>query len=143
MSAPVFWRAGERHPAAGLPHGAGRVGMDEPMMTREALRAALARMEASLAGSRRNLALAESALSRRAETEATWRRPKTRHYHRRMSRWTGADEAEYRRILDDLLLAVGPDLDRLRRKIERQEAAILALRQAYGVNEERPPRFDW
>ena len=60
-----------------------------------------------------------------------------------MSRWTGADEAEYRRILDDLLLAVGPDLDRLRRKIERQEAAILALRQAYGVNEERPPRFDW
>ncbi|WP_374628871.1 hypothetical protein [Pannonibacter indicus] len=70
-------------------------------------------------------------------------RPKARHYHRRMSRWTGADEAEYRRVLDDLLLAVGPDLERLRRKIDRQEAAILSLRRKHGVNEERPRRLDW
>ncbi|WP_245337324.1 hypothetical protein [Shinella sp. HZN7] len=48
------------------------------------------------------------------------------------------DEAEYRRILDDLLKAAGPDLDRLRRRIVRQEAAIEALRRKYRVNEPRP-----
>ncbi|ADZ68750.1 hypothetical protein SL003B_0315 [Polymorphum gilvum SL003B-26A1] len=113
------------------------------MMNRGALRAALARMETSLADSRRNLALAENAASRRAETEAIRRRPKARHYHRRMSRWTGADEAAYRRILDELLEAVGPDLDRLRRRIDRQEAAIEALRRKYRVNEPRPSLPVW
>ncbi|TWG96306.1 hypothetical protein L598_002700000360 [Mesorhizobium sp. J18] len=108
------------------------------MMTRDALRAVLARMEASLADTRRNLIFAERALSDKAEAETIRRRPKARYYHRRMSRWTGADEAEYRRILDDLLSVSGPDLDRLQRKIERQNAAIEALRHKYGVNEERP-----
>lgn len=117
--------------------------MEIPMMTRDALRAALARMEASLADSRRNLALAEKAAARRAEAEAIRRRPKARHYHRRMSRWTGADEAEYRRILDELLEAVGPDLDRLRHRIGRQEAAIEALRRKYRVNEARPSLPAW
>ena len=60
-----------------------------------------------------------------------------------MSRWTGADEAEYRRVLDRLLVVAAPDLDRLRRKIDRQEAAILALRRKYRVNAERPQRFAW
>jgi hypothetical protein len=81
------------------------------MLTRDALRAALARMESSLADSRRNLALAES--------------------------------AAYRRVLDELLAAVGPDLDRLRRRIDRQEAAIEALRRKYGVNEARPSSPVW
>lgn len=113
------------------------------MMSREQLRAALARMEASLADTRRNLALADRAVRDWAEAVAIGQRPKARHYHRRMSRWTGADEAAYLRILDDLLVAVGPDLDRLRRKIHRQEAAILTLRRAYGVNEERSWHVDW
>ncbi|WP_247648032.1 hypothetical protein [Pannonibacter phragmitetus] len=112
-------------------------------MSRDELRAVLARMEASLADTRRNLALAERAVRDRAEAMTVRQRPKARHYHRRMSRWTGADEAEYRRVLDDLLLAVGPDLERLRRKIDRQEAAILSLRRKHGVNEERPRRLDW
>ena len=51
-------------------------------------------MEAGLARSRDNLALAERAVCRRAEAEAIRRRPKARHYHRAMSRWTGADEAD-------------------------------------------------
>ncbi|GEC15851.1 hypothetical protein [Nitrobacter winogradskyi] len=55
-----------------------------------------------------------------------------------MSGWTGADEAEYRRVLDGLLAIAGPDLDRLRRRIGRQEAAVAALRRKYGVNE--PPQ---
>lgn len=102
------------------------------MMPPDRLRLLLARMEDALADARRNLALAERALSTRAEGETIRLRPKSRHYHRRMSRWTGADEAEYRRVLD-----------RLRRKIDRQEAAILALRRKYRVNAERPQRFDW
>ena len=113
------------------------------MIDRARLHAALVRMEAGLARSRDNLALAERAVCRRAEAEAIRRRPKARHYHRAMSRWTGADEAEYRRVLDRLLVVAGPDLDRLRRKIDRQEAAILALRRKYRVNAERPQRFDW
>jgi hypothetical protein len=108
------------------------------MMNREHLRATLARMEISLGETRANLAQAEHALSNRAEAETIRRRPKARYYHRRMSRWTGADEAEYRRIIDDLLVVTGPELDRLRRRIDRQEAAIEALRRKYGVNEERP-----
>ncbi|MFC3753105.1 hypothetical protein [Aquamicrobium ahrensii] len=102
------------------------------MMPPDRLRLLLARMEDALADARRNLALAERALSTRAEGETIRLRPKSRHYHRRMSRWTGADEAEYRRVLD-----------RLRRKIDRQEAAILTLRRKYRVNAERPQRFDW
>ncbi len=113
------------------------------MMTRDALRAALARMEQALAETRRNLGLAEDALRRRAETEAIRRRPKARDYHRRMSRWTGADEAEYHRVLDELLERVGPDLERLRRRIDRQDAAIKALRRKYGVNEARPRLPAW
>ncbi|MGB3830314.1 MAG: hypothetical protein WA975_00450 [Mesorhizobium sp.] len=108
------------------------------MMTRDSLRATLARMEAALAETRRHLGAAEDAVRRRAETEAIRRRPKARHYHRRMSRWTGADEAEYRRILDEALATVGPDLERLRRRIDRQDAAIEAMRRKYGVNEDRP-----
>lgn len=102
------------------------------MMPPDRLRLLLARMEDALADARRNLALAERALSTRAEGETIRLRPKSRHYHRRMSRWTGADEAEYRRVLD-----------RLRRKIDRQEATILTLRRKYRVNAERPQRFDW
>lgn len=113
------------------------------MMAPDRLRSVLVRMEHALADARRNLALAERAVSKRAEGETIRLRPKSRHYHRSMSRWTGADEAEYRRVLDRLLAAAGPDLDRLRRKIDRQEAAILALRRKYRVNAERPQRFGW
>lgn len=113
------------------------------MMPPDRLRSMLAHMEAAVADARRNLVLAERALSKRAEGETIRLRPKSRHYHRSMSRWTGADEAEYWRVLDRLLVVAGPDLDRLQRKIDRQEAAILALRQKYRVNAERPQRFDW
>ncbi|CAK7255988.1 MULTISPECIES: hypothetical protein [unclassified Shinella] len=113
------------------------------MMSPDRLRSMLARMEDALADAWRNLAVAERVLSNRAEGETIRLRPKSRHHHRRMSRWTGADEAEYRRVLDRLLVVAGPDLDRLRRKIDRQEAAILALRRKYRVNAERPQRFDW
>lgn len=113
------------------------------MMAPDRLRSPLASMEDALADTRRNLALAERRLNKRAENETIRLRPKSRHYHRSMSRWTGADEAEYRRVLDRLLLVAAPDLDRFRRKIDRQEVAILALHRKYRVNAERPQRFDW
>lgn len=37
-----------------------------------------------------------------------------------------------------MLSVTGPELDRLRRRAERQDAAIAALRRKYRVNEERP-----
>ena len=76
-----------------------------------------------------------------AEDETIRRRPKARHYHRRMSRWTGVDEAEYRRILDRMTDAAQAELERLRRKVERQNGAIEALRCKYRINDERPRQF--
>ena len=113
------------------------------MMTHARLRVVLDRIESSLAHTRSNLVRVEHALSNRAEAETIQRRPKARYYHRRMSRWTGADEAEYRRILERLLETSQPELDRLRGRIARQDAAIEALRSKYRVNAERPPRPAW
>ncbi len=72
------------------------------MMTRDALQATLARMEDALAETRRNIAGVERRMRNHAETETIRLRPKARDYHRRMSRWTGADEAQYQRILEAL-----------------------------------------
>ena len=111
------------------------------MMTYAQSRTALARMEASLAETRHHLALVERRLCDGAEAETIRRRPKSRWYHRRMSRWTGADEAEYRRILDRMTDAAQAELERLRRKVERQNGAILALRCKYRINDERPRQY--
>ena len=110
-------------------------------MDRERLRVMLLRMETALAETRANLARVEHGLRDRAEAETIRRRPKKRHYHRRMTRWTGADETAYRRVLDEMLSVTGPEIERLRRRIARQDAAIEALRRKYGVNAERPRFF--
>ena len=107
------------------------------MMNREHLHAALTRMECRLAETRQTLAFVERRLCDRAEAETISRRPKSRWYHRRMSRRTGVDEADYRRILDLITDVAQPELDRLRRKAERQNGAIQALRRKYRINEER------
>jgi hypothetical protein len=113
------------------------------MLTPAQLHAQLERMEAGLAATRRNLFLAEHRLETRVEAETIRRRPKARSYHRRMTRWTGADETAYRHTLDAMLVVTGPELDRLRRKVERQDAAIEALRRKYRVNAERPYYSVW
>jgi hypothetical protein len=112
--------------------------MEITMMTRDTLRAALTRMEEALAETRRNIAGVERRMRDHAEGETIRRRPKARHYHRRMSRWTGADEAEYQRILEVLAGVTFAELARLDRKAERQDRAIEALRRKYGVNAPRP-----
>jgi hypothetical protein len=99
---------------------------------------ALTRMEASLRETRRNLFELERSLRDRSETETINSRPKMRRYNRRMSNWTGKDEEAYLRILDRLTDNAAADLDRLRRKIERQDAAIEAMRRKYRVNVMRP-----
>jgi hypothetical protein len=113
------------------------------MLRTAQLHAQLERMEAGLAETRRQLCVVERQLENRAEAETIRRRPKARSYHRRMMRWTGADEAEYRRVLDAMLVVTGPELDRLRRRAERQDAAIENLRRKYRVNAERPYFSVW
>jgi len=98
----------------------------------------LTRMEASLHHTRHNLYELERSLRDRAETETIDSRPKTRRYNCRMSNWTGLDEEIYLQILDRLTDNAAADLDRLRRKIERQDAAIETLRKKYRVNAGRP-----
>ena len=99
---------------------------------------ALTRMEASLRDTRHNLHELERSLRDRAETETIDTRPKMRRYNRRMSNWTGKDEETYLRMLDRLTDNAAADLERLRRKIERQDMAIEALRKKYRVNAQRP-----
>lgn len=108
------------------------------MMSHPEACTALTRMEARLRETRHNLCELERSLRDRAETETINSRPKVRRYNRRMSNWTGKDEEAYLHILDRLIDTSAADLDRLRRKIERQDAAIEALRQKYRVNAERP-----
>jgi len=98
----------------------------------------LTRMEVRLHETRHNLYELERSLRDRAETETIDSRPKMRRYNRRMSNWTGKDEATYLRTLDRLTDNAAADLDRLRRKIERQDAAIEALRRKYRLNARRP-----
>lgn len=95
-------------------------------------------MEASLRDTRHNLHELERSLRERAETETIDSRPKMCRYNRRMSNWTGKDEGTYLRILDRLTDNAAADLERLRRKIERQDMAIEALRKKYRVNAQRP-----
>jgi hypothetical protein len=99
---------------------------------------ALTRMEARLRETRHNLYELERSLRDRAEDKTIDSRPKARRYNRRMSNWTSLDEDAYRSILDRLIRNAAADLDRLRRKIERQDAAIEALRRKYRVNAARP-----
>jgi hypothetical protein len=98
----------------------------------------LTRMELRLHETRHNLYELERSLRGRAETETIDAHPKIRRYNRRMCNWSGNGEQTYLRILDRLSDNAAADLDRLRRKIERQDAAIEALRRKYRVNAGRP-----
>lgn len=95
-------------------------------------------MEASLRDTRHNLHKLERSLRDRAETKTIDSRPKMRRCNRRISNWTGKDEETYLRMLDRLTDNAAADLERLRRKIERQDMAIEALRKKYQVNAQRP-----
>jgi chromosome segregation ATPase len=108
------------------------------MMSHHEARQVLARMEARLRETRHNLFELERSMRDRAETEAIRSRPKKHRYNRRMTNWTGADEEAYRQVLDRLIDNAAADLDRLRRKVQRQDAAIETLRQKYRVNAGRP-----
>ena len=99
---------------------------------------ALTRMEASLRETRHNLLELERSLRDRAEEQTIRSRPKARRYNRRMCNWTGKDEEAYLQALDRLIEDAAADLDRLRRKIDRQDTAIEAVRRKYRVNAERP-----
>ncbi len=108
------------------------------MMSHHEARRTLVVMEARLRETRHNLYELERSLREKAETAAIESRPKARRYNRRMANWTGLDEEAYLRFLDRLVDNAAADLNRLRRKVDRQDAAIEALRRKYRVNAERP-----
>ncbi len=108
------------------------------MMSHPEACTALTRMEARLHETRHNLFELERSLRDRAEEKAISSRPKMSHYNRRMSNWSGKDEEAYLHMLEQLTDNATADLDRLRRKAERQDGAIEALRQKYRVNAARP-----
>lgn len=108
------------------------------MMTYQQVRATLARMEESLAQTRANIAAIERHMARHAENETMRRRPKRRPYRRSSTRWNGADESEYRRVLETLSGVTFAELERLERRAARQNHAIKALRCKYRVQSERP-----
>jgi len=108
------------------------------MMSHPEACTALTRMEARLRETRHNLYELERSLRDRAEEKTIGSRPKARRYKRHMTNWTGTDEEAYRQVLDSLTHNAAADLDRLKRKVERQDTAIEALRSKYRVNAERP-----
>lgn len=108
------------------------------MMSHPEACTAFTRIEVRLRETRHNLFELERSLRDRAEEEAIRSRPKAHRYNRRMSNWTGMDEEAYRQVLDGLTESAAADLDRLKRKVEHQDAAIEALRNKYRVNAERP-----
>ncbi len=108
------------------------------MMSHPEACTALTRMEARLRETRHNLFELERSLRDRAEEEAIHSRPKAHRYNRRTYNWTGKDEEAYRQVLDRLTDDASADLDRLKRKVERQDAGIEALRRKYMVNAKRP-----
>lgn len=103
-------------------------------MNSERARVALARMEACLAATHHTLDSIERRLRSDAVAKTIIERAKSRQYGRHPRTWTSADEAVYRRILTQLTESVGAELHQLRRKAQRQDAAICALRRKYGVN---------
>ncbi len=108
------------------------------MMSHHEARRTLSCMEARLRETRHNLYELERSLREKAEAAAIESRPKARRYNRRLSNWTGLDEEAYLGFLDRLIDNGAADLDRLRRKVARQDAAIEALRRKYRINTERP-----
>lgn len=139
-------RLGHHHQRPDRPHAAGPAPMAAhdrgstgrcAMMSHHEARRTLVVMEARLRQTRHNFHELERSLREKAEAAAIESRPKARRYNRRMANWTGLDEEAYFGFLDRLIDDAAADLDRLRRKVDRQDAAIEALRRKYRVNTER------
>ncbi|MCO5164551.1 MAG: hypothetical protein M9939_26010 [Mesorhizobium sp.] len=95
----------------------------------------LARMMARRDETRQLIAIINDSLRRKAERSTLAERPKARAYGRHATTWTPADERHYLAVLDRLHERNRPELARLEGRLERQDAAIAALRARLGVNE--------
>lgn len=95
----------------------------------------LARMMARRDETRQLIAIINDILRRKAERSTLADRPKKRTFGRGTSKWTPADERHFRAVLADLKNSNRPELDRLQGRLERQDAAIAALRARLGVDE--------
>lgn len=97
-------------------------------------RAMLVRMVRAREETRNHLAIVEHQIAKRAERMTITTRLKTRQYGRTKSTWTRADERDYRENAAQLRFQRRGEIDALTRKLERQDAAIAALRDRLWVN---------
>ncbi|WP_425645423.1 hypothetical protein [Agrobacterium leguminum] len=97
-------------------------------------RAMLARMVRAREETRNRLAIIERQIEKCAERMTITARLKTRQYGRTKSTWTRADERDYRENAAQLRFERRGEIDALTRKLERQDAAIAALRARLWIN---------
>ncbi|OHV80314.1 hypothetical protein [Ensifer sp. LCM 4579] len=98
----------------------------------------LSRMEAACCTNCRHLKIIDRQIRAEAERMTIRNRNKVRQFGRHASTWTNADERHYRDCLDAAYETRRTEVEALRRKIERQAAAINRLRACLGINEPVP-----
>ncbi|MFA1677214.1 hypothetical protein ACDY97_32060 [Rhizobium mongolense] len=99
---------------------------------------AMLRMEEARRVNCRHLHIIDRQILSEAESLTIRNRNKVRQYGRHASTWTNADERHYRDCIDAVFESRRTEVDALRRKIERQTAAINELRARLGINEPAP-----
>ncbi|MFC0808975.1 hypothetical protein ACFHWW_26640 [Ensifer sp. P24N7] len=98
----------------------------------------LRRMEEACRLNCRHLKIIDRQIIAAAERMTIPDRNKVRQYGRHASTWTNADERHYRDCIDAVFESRRAEVEALRRKIERQTAAINLLRRRLGINEPAP-----
>ncbi|WFS69535.1 hypothetical protein CFBP4996_26445 (plasmid) [Agrobacterium leguminum] len=99
---------------------------------------ALSSMEEACRVNCRHLKIIDRQIRSEAESMTIKNRNKVRQFGRHASTWTNADERHYRDCMDAVFESRRTEVDALRRKIERQTAAINRLRARLGINEPAP-----
>jgi len=99
-------------------------------------RAMLARMVRARDQTHRHIEIIRRQIEKRTERMTITARLKTRQYGRMKSTSTRADERDFQENAAQLRFQRCGEIDALTRKLERQEAAIAALRDRYRLGED-------
>ncbi|MCX8571076.1 hypothetical protein [Aminobacter sp. MET-1] len=98
----------------------------------------LRHMETACRQNCEHLRIIDRQILKQAERLTINDRPKVRQYGRHATTWTPADERHYQTCVDAVFEARRPEIDALRRKIDRQRTAIELLRLRLRINEPSP-----
>ncbi|MCO5066878.1 MAG: hypothetical protein M9924_21150 [Rhizobiaceae bacterium] len=101
----------------------------------------LHRMESACLKNCEHLRVIDRQILAAAERMTIRDRPKVRQYGRHATTWTPADERYYQSCIDAVYENRRPEIDALRRKIDRQKAAIEQLHSRLRLNH-RLPNFE-